>query len=165
MQAMGWVMGRLEQAPDVASEGAFNLWVLKPLSGSRGIHVSLSSDLEEIRAFKGHRIVQKYVEEPWVLSRPVQGCGHAVGRKFDLRFWVLLTSVNPLRAWVFSQAYGRVCPKEYSAKDPDLRCHLTNYSLNQKEYSPASSSVLTDPELTLLLEEAASCSFEYEIKP
>lgn len=55
----------------------------------------------------GAFVVQRYVSRPLLV--------HA--RKFDIRQWVLVTSVEPLVAWAFGQPYLRFCATPYSA-DP-----------------------------------------------
>ena len=52
-------------------------------------------------------IVQKYIERPLTLK----------GKKFDIRLWVLVTSVNPLVVWYYSDYYLRFSSREYSGDD------------------------------------------------
>ena len=64
------------------------------------------------------RVVQKYVEHPLLVSLPMKGI---VNVKFDIRQWVLVKQFKPLRAYIFSHPYGRLCSKPYETvewKDP-----------------------------------------------
>ena len=65
----------------------------------------------------------RYIAEPYLID----------GRKFDLRLYCLLTSVDPLRVYLFEEGLVRFSTHKYSMRN--LRCrfaHLTNYSLNKK---------------------------------
>mgnify|MGYP001974724436 CR=1 FL=1 len=56
------------------------------------------------------------------------------GRKFDLRIYVLLSSVQPLRIFLFREGLVRVCTQKYAPLEKnmgDTRMHLTNYSINK----------------------------------
>jgi tubulin polyglutamylase TTLL6/13 len=56
--------------------------------------------------------------------------------KFDLRIYVLLTGVNPLRIYIFADGLVRFATTPYqpAKKDNlgDLFMHLTNYAINKK---------------------------------
>ena len=55
--------------------------------------------------------------------------------KFDLRLYVLLAGVNPLRIFLFEDGMARFATNPYtSAKQSDISdlfMHLTNYSINK----------------------------------
>ena len=57
------------------------------------------------------------------------------GYKFDLRLYVLLTSCDPLRIFLFKDGLVRICTKKYqppnSQNSKDSCIHLTNYSVNK----------------------------------
>eukprot|EP00438_Fugacium_kawagutii_P035629 Skav226843 [mRNA] locus=scaffold1741:244972:248696:- [translate_table: standard] len=70
-----------------------------------------------------NRIVQKYVERPLLLFS---------GRKFDLRQWVLVRSVQPLKVFVFSECYLRLCNSMYDLGDlRDRERHISNWQVNK----------------------------------
>jgi len=72
------------------------------------------------------KIVQKYIEYPFLLD---------CKRKFDIRQWILVTSVSPLKAYAFRQCYGRFSSIKYSNdKYENMQKHLTNYSQNKDIY-------------------------------
>jgi hypothetical protein len=56
------------------------------------------------------------------------------GTKFDLRLYVLLTSVNPLRIYLYDDGLVRFASNKYtndSSSVSDVFMHLTNYSINK----------------------------------
>jgi hypothetical protein len=56
------------------------------------------------------------------------------GHKFDLRIYVVITSYEPLRVYVFKEGLARFASETYTSKvDKDnMFMHLTNYSINKK---------------------------------
>merc|ERR1719390_430880 len=85
-----------------------------------------------------NRIIQKYVERPLLLFS---------GRKFDIRQWVLVRSVTPLRVFLFSECYLRLCNEMY---DPgDLRNrerHISNWQVNKHGKNVVNGAVASLPE-------------------
>lgn len=57
------------------------------------------------------------------------------GFKFDLRLYVLLAGVNPLRVYVYKEGLARFATVPYESPDPqnldNLYMHLTNYAINK----------------------------------
>lgn len=69
-------------------------------------------------------IVQRYVERPLLIQ----------GSKFDLRLYVLVTSINPLRIYLHTDGLARFASVRYSERLDTLSdrfMHLTNYSINK----------------------------------
>lgn len=55
------------------------------------------------------------------------------GYKFDLRVYVALTSVNPLRLYVYDEGLVRFASERYDTTDlKNVFSHLTNYSINKR---------------------------------
>lgn len=58
------------------------------------------------------------------------------GLKFDLRIYVALTGVNPLRIYIYDEGLGRFATEQYDDTGSDCENkkfqHLTNYSINKK---------------------------------
>lgn len=79
------------------------------------------------------RIIQKYIENPLIIKNPNFKLLNK--KKFDIRQWVLVKSFNPLKVYMFSSCYLRICCSEFNfdnIKDPFS--HLTNFSLNKAAY-------------------------------
>lgn len=74
-------------------EGLNNLWILKPWNMARTIDTTVTGDLSAIIRLKetGPKICQKYIEHPALFK----------GRKFDLRYVVLVCSMNPVEIFLF----------------------------------------------------------------
>ena len=74
-------------------------------------------------------IASHYIHNPLLID----------GLKFDLRIYVLVTSVNPLRIYVYEDGLARFATTKYHAPKDEAQnnnregkfCHLTNYSLNK----------------------------------
>lgn len=68
--------------------------------------------------------LKRYVDRPLLIN----------GSKFDLRLYVLVTSINPLRVYMHTDGLARFASVKYSEKNDSLSdryMHLTNYSINK----------------------------------
>lgn len=54
--------------------------------------------------------------------------------KYDLRVYILISSYDPLRIYIFEDGLVRFATKKYDlkSKDESRYMHLTNYSVNKK---------------------------------
>lgn len=100
------------------------LVIIKPIASSRGRGIRLATGLPDPTESRG-LIVQEYIDNPLLLD----------GYKFDLRIYVLLTSIDPPRILVYRDGLVRKATKKYVPyEDCMLRdiqyTHLTNFSLN-----------------------------------
>ena len=98
------------------------IFIVKPtnLSGGQGIHLT-----REPRADPDQTVVvQRYIDDPRLID----------GRKFHLRIYTLITSVAPLRAYVYRQGIARIAPERYAIDDAALSrpaIHVTNTALHR----------------------------------
>ena len=86
---------------EVRARAPGTVYIIKPVAMSRGRGVRLSRDPLQLKS-DAKALVQEYVARPLLLQK----------RKFDVRLYVLLTSVDPLRAYVFDQGLVRFAAKK-----------------------------------------------------
>jgi tubulin polyglutamylase TTLL5 len=106
------------------SDSKRNLWIVKPNNLSRGRGIYLVEDPSEVN-----------IEEPSVISRYISNPLLINGHKFDLRIYVLVTSFDPLRIYVYKEGLARFATQEYvqlKGTKENKFVHLTNYSINKK---------------------------------
>ena len=100
-----------------------NIWIMKPVSLSRGRGISVINDIGDIH-YGDDMVIQKYVHRPMLIN----------GYKFDLRLYVLVTSFCPLEVFLYNEGFVRLSTGKYSI-DPttlkDLFVHLTNSSVQK----------------------------------
>ena len=83
------------------------------------------------------------------------------GHKFDLRLYVLVTSFNPLEAWLYEEGFARVATRPFSSDDvSDKFVHLTNASIQRHN---ATTHELYGPLVGAAEDEAAGtkCTLQY----
>ncbi|XP_065085809.1 tubulin monoglutamylase TTLL4 isoform X2 [Ochlerotatus camptorhynchus] len=98
-------------------------WIIKPPASARGTGIKVVNRWSQIPKRKP-LIVQRYIERPLLIN----------GSKFDLRLYVLVTSINPLRVYMHTDGLARFASVKYSEKADTLSdryMHLTNYSINK----------------------------------
>jgi hypothetical protein len=103
-----------------------NIWMIKPGTNSKGSGVECMTTLPEILRHcdtMPNRIIQRYIERPLLLFG---------GRNFDIRQWVLVRSIMPLRIFIFSDCYLRLCNEAYDLNDLRNReRHISNWQVNK----------------------------------
>lgn len=100
-------------------------WIFKPAAAARGNGIMIMRIDEETELKRG--VYQKYIDIPLLITR----------RKFDIRLYTLVTSINPLRIYMHQNGMARFATMEYnnSGSLDDLSMHLTNYSVNKESDS------------------------------
>lgn len=104
-----------------------NIWIIKPGENTNQGHgIQVAKEFSEIQKIiedsttnrKRTCIVQKYIHNPLLLHR----------RKFDIRTYVLMTSVNGnTKVYIYEEGYLRTSCREYSVNNLSNRLvHLTN---------------------------------------
>ena len=95
-------------------------WILKPSGGSRGEGITIINEfsINTTESF----IAQKYIENPLLIN----------GYKFDLRFYVALISIDPLKIYIYENGLVRIASDKYEDNSiHNLTAHLTNFSINK----------------------------------
>ncbi|XP_066548278.1 tubulin polyglutamylase TTLL7 isoform X2 [Amia ocellicauda] len=99
-------------------------FIVKPANGAMGHGISLIRNCEKLPAHD-HFIVQEYLDKPFLME----------GYKFDLRIYILVTSCDPLRIFLYNDGLVRMGTEKYHAPSESnlnqLYMHLTNYSVNK----------------------------------
>ena len=99
-------------------------WIVKPASSSQGKGIFLTQDVNEIPP-KEQMVASEYIEQPLLID----------GYKFDLRVYVAITSINPLRIYMYEDGLARFATQKYQTDYANIKTakyvHLTNYSLNK----------------------------------
>ncbi|XP_076007517.1 tubulin polyglutamylase TTLL7 [Genypterus blacodes] len=99
-------------------------FIVKPANGAMGHGISLIRNCEKLPA-QEHFIVQEYLDKPFLME----------GYKFDLRIYILVTSCDPLRIFLYKDGLVRMGTEKYHAPSEanlsQLYMHLTNYSVNK----------------------------------
>ncbi|KAM4549091.1 tubulin polyglutamylase TTLL7 isoform 3-T3 [Odontesthes bonariensis] len=99
-------------------------FIVKPANGAMGHGISLVRNCEKL-PIQEHFIVQEYLDKPFLME----------GYKFDLRIYILVTSCDPLRIFLYNDGLVRMGTEKYHAPSEanlsQLYMHLTNYSVNK----------------------------------
>ncbi|CAB3227814.1 unnamed protein product [Arctia plantaginis] len=99
-----------------AEENKDSLFLVK-LNTHRGVHLK---NVSEINVSDENSFVQEYIQKPFLVD----------GHKFDIGVYVVITSVNPLRAyWFAGDVLFRYCPSKYYPFDPN---DLDKYVIRDK---------------------------------
>ncbi|KAG8555279.1 hypothetical protein GDO81_017654 [Engystomops pustulosus] len=77
-------------------------FIIKPANGAMGHGISLIRNGEKLQA-QDHLIVQEYLDKPFLLE----------GYKFDLRIYILVTSCDPLRIFLYNDGLVRMGTEKY----------------------------------------------------
>lgn len=106
-------------------------WILKPKNSSRGRDIALVPDTGTVPV--GDRwMVQRYLHDPHLMR----------GHKYVLRLYVLITSAEPLRVYLYHEGFAKLASEPY---DLDGCCnvfsHLTNPDVNATNEEAASPVV------------------------
>lgn len=122
------------------SKSKSKLFIMKPPASSRGNGIKVINNINQIpsnaywsnnQAFQSKKstmIVQRYISNPCLLEN---------GQKFDLRIYVLLTSIDPLRVYIYREGLVRFASSKYNIQEDgiiDQFMHLTNYFINKNSH-------------------------------
>lgn len=99
-------------------------FIAKPANGAMGNGISLIRNGDRIPTHE-QMVIQEYIDKPLLLE----------GFKFDLRVYVLVTSCDPLRIFLYKDGLVRMGTQAYEPPTDEnldeLFMHLTNYSINK----------------------------------
>jgi len=122
-----------------AKYGSNLTWIFKPQSGCCGNGIKLIQNPFLLLNDTSPAIIQRYVN-PFLLD----------GYKFDFRFYILISSLNPLSVYIFKEGIARFCTRKYKTPSKlnldDKFGHITNTAINieNKEASINYTRTFTD---------------------
>jgi tubulin polyglutamylase TTLL5 len=109
---------------DCMSKDKDQLWIFKPSASSQGRGIYISNSIDEINS-KSPQVASQYIDNPLLFN----------GYKFDFRVYVAITSICPLRIYIYREGLARLATVLYNSipedKNTSKFSHLTNYSINK----------------------------------
>ena len=101
------------------------VWICKPPDLSRGRKIFLLNDISQL-TYDSNLIIQKYIENPLLIG----------GYKWDMRIYVVVTSLRPLKIYLYQEGLVRFSTEKFDMSSIDNKfIHLTNSSINK--FSPS----------------------------
>ena len=103
-------------------------WIVKPIGKSRGRGIELVTHPASV-CLTDAVVVQRYIENPLLMQ----------GYKFDLRLYTVVTSFQPLEAYISRLGFARFSSVPFSMQDGELKnkkMHLTNTSVQNGSCPP-----------------------------
>ena len=120
------------------NEGLQRPWIIKPSTGKRAMGIKVVTQYSDLPSIiDQHYVAQRYIKNPLLLY----------GRKFHMRLYLLVTSLQPLRALLHKEGLVLLASSNYTEKSfDDLSIHLTNAAVADRErkQSETNSMLLTD---------------------
>jgi tubulin polyglutamylase TTLL4 len=101
-----------------------SMYIMKPAASSCGRGIKVIGKRTHVNKRSGF-ILSKYVSRPHLIR----------GYKYDLRVYVLVTSFEPLKIYLFRDGLVRLATVPYTTSKSSIKqrfIHLTNYSVNKK---------------------------------
>ena len=100
-----------------------DLWLVKPSGLYGGLKTEIMKSLYSIKLT--NFVITKYIIDVNLIN----------GKKYDLRLYVLLSGLKPLRIYFFKEGYVRIATEKYSIDENSIQniyIHLTNIILNRR---------------------------------
>lgn len=116
--------GETKFLEDEMNKDPTSIWIVKPVSSSQGRGIYFINKITELTS-KSQQIACRYIRNPFLIN----------GYKFDLRIYFLVTSLEPLRIYMYKEGLARFATEKYDLSNP-FPCskfmHLTNYAINKE---------------------------------
>jgi len=131
-----------------SKENKNNHWMVKPWNAARSLDSYISDNLSCLLRMSetGPKIITKYIENPVTYE----------GRKFDLRYCVLLKSVEPFEVYVYNYFWIRLANVQYGLTDfENYEKHFTVMN-----YTPHNMTQLMCPEFMKGMESQYNIKWE-----
>ena len=106
-------------------------WIVKPKGLSRGRGIYPIDDAGRAPV-SSENLIQAYLDTPHLYD----------GHKYVLRFYLLITSIDPLRVYLHKEGFVKLASEKYNAENVDnLFAHLTNPDINAQNKAIENSVV------------------------
>ena len=129
-----WVMpGDYDKMVKFSEQHRLETWIAKPRALGAGMGIYIISDRDALEHERQtSNVVQAYLENPHLIEKP--GLDGNQGRfKWDMRTYVVVTSMTPLRAYLYRRGLVRISTSPYTRDcKTNITACLTNTSLNKK---------------------------------
>ena len=132
-----WILPRDKVAlRDVMNHDRLNNWIVKPSAKGEGHGIFVVKTFDELNITQTYGyVVQPLLRDPYLIN----------GKKFDFRTYVLVTSVQPLQAYIYKEGLVRFASSKYdqnATRGGNETQFLTNTSIGKK-YSHISNLTWT----------------------
>lgn len=118
-----------------------DIWLVKPKNGSCGEGIFIFKTLKEINL------------DNYLLTKYIKNINLINNKKYDLRLYVLITGLKPLRIYFYNDGLVRLASRNYTLNPKNIRnkyIHLTNVAINKhnihfkmpKNYDDENASLL-----------------------
>ena len=118
-------------------------WIIKPSSSSQGKGIIITNKFSDLGTKKDVSLIAShYISNPLLID----------GLKSDLRIYVAVTSISPLRIYMYEEGLTRFATTQYVTPEENQNlngrkgkyAHLTNYSINKKNSAFVQNSDAAD---------------------
>ena len=97
-------------------------WIVKPSNSSQGRGIHILESLTSLESCESC-VVSRFIHNPLLIN----------DLKFDLRIYVLVTSFEPLKIYIYDEGLARFASEKYSRFSAANKfSFLTNYSINKQ---------------------------------
>lgn len=113
-----------------------NLWLVKPLYTHGGTGIYIFKNLKNISL------------ESYLITKYITNIHLIKGKKYDLRIYVLISGINPLRLYLYKEGLVRIASNKYYINKESLNnnyIHITNNRINKKHKNFVLPKSYNDP--------------------
>lgn len=116
------------------------VFIAKPEASCQGRGIFLTKKVFKTLSDRENFVVQEYLKNPYLID----------GLKFDLRLYVLIKSIDPLKIFLYNDGLARFATEKFEPPKNknflNLFMHLTNYSVNKRNPNFKQNSILNGDE-------------------
>ena len=99
-----------------------NYWLIKPKLASVGFGIKILNSFENIEKLDNNYYITKLLNNPHLIR----------GYKYDIRFHGLISSIKPLKLYIYDEGFVRLSSEKYEFNNfTDKFSFITNIHLNK----------------------------------